>query len=43
MARMMSMVLFNVYDIFKVKLNMILMLNLIVVVVTVNRSVSYTK
>ena len=37
MARMMSMVLFNVYGIFKVKLNMVLMLNLIVVVVTANR------
>ena len=43
MARMMSMVLFNVYDICKVKLNMTLMLNLIVVVVTINASVSYTK
>ena len=43
MARMMSMVLFDVCNIFKVKLNMILMLNLIVVVVTINWSVSYTK
>lgn len=43
MARMMSMVLFNVYNTFKVKLNMISMLNLIVLVETDNMSVSYTK